>query len=418
MSKIIKSFQDLHNQIDNIVVPADIHKSYDLTRIKKALDKLGNPQDNYQVVHVAGTSGKTSTSYYVSEILRRGGYKVGLSVSPHIEEVNERVQINLEPLGEGEFVNNLSEYLEILDKNKIKLTYFELFVSFGFWYFAKAKVDVAVFEVGLGGLLDGTNVVNRPDKVCVITDIDLDHTSILGKTIEEITAQKAGIIKDGNNVFCINQSEKVIKIIKRTCQDKKAKLKIVSPSETLGNLPYLQQRNWQLARTVCEHIFTQDARDFISEHELDKSTKISIPGRIEKLELGDKTIILDGAHNAQKMKGLVKSLEPELGGGKVTIVLSVGKNKSDQLLEMAQALEHIAGKIIITSFDEKQDFDRKSLDPEYLAEYFPDHDVEKEDNLYLAIQDALGYKNKLILITGSLYLVGRAKKMLPDFIDQ
>lgn len=415
MNKTIKSFQDLHDQIDKIVVPADVHKSYDLSRIKSALEKLENPQDEYKVIHVAGTSGKTSTSYYTSEILRLGGYKVGLSVSPHIEEVNERVQLNLIPLSEQEFCENISEYLEILDHKKIKLTYFELFVSFAFWYFAKVKVDVAVFEVGLGGLLDGTNVVNRADKVCVITDIDLDHTSILGKTIEEITRQKTGIIKNGNSVFCIDQTEKVMDIVRKVCRDKKVKLTIVNPGLELENLSFLQQRNWILAKSVCDFIFEQDSRVSLSGEELRESAQILIPGRIEKIRIGDKTIILDGAHNAQKMKGLVKSLEPELGEGKATIVLSVGKNKTDQLLEMAQALEQIAGKIIITSFDEKQDFERKSLDPEYLAEYFPDSDVEVEDNLYLAIDDALRRENKWVLITGSLYLVGGVKTILPEF---
>src|SRR5690606_38872097 len=121
-------------------------------------------------------------------LLAAAGQKVGMTVSPHVYEVNERVQINTKPLAETQFCRELSRFLNIIQSSGVRPTYFELLVAFAYWEFAEQGVDYAVIEVGLGGLLDGTNVVARDDKVCIITDIGFDHTSVLGKTLSAITA--------------------------------------------------------------------------------------------------------------------------------------------------------------------------------------------------------------------------------------
>jgi dihydrofolate synthase/folylpolyglutamate synthase len=155
-------------------IPPDRPTSYTLDRMEQLMDYLGNPQNRLSVIHIAGTSGKTSTSYYIAALLHATGKTVGLSVSPHIDTIAERAQIDLRPLEESDYCEQLGIFLELIEKSGIQPSYFEVLVAFMYWLFDRRGVDYAVVEVGLGGLLDGTNVVDRSDKVCVITDIGFD----------------------------------------------------------------------------------------------------------------------------------------------------------------------------------------------------------------------------------------------------
>ncbi|MCA9326649.1 hypothetical protein KC976_03555, partial [Candidatus Saccharibacteria bacterium] len=176
---------------------ANAQTKYTLDNMCALMDHIGSPQEKIRVVHVAGTSGKTSTSYYAAALLRAAGLQVGLSVSPHVDQINERLQINGQPLSEAEFCQVLTEFLNAIKDAPVKPSYFELLTAMAFWEYARRGVDAAVMEVGLGGLLDATNVISRRDKICLITDIGLDHTEILGDTLVEIAQQKAGIIQPG-----------------------------------------------------------------------------------------------------------------------------------------------------------------------------------------------------------------------------
>ena len=190
----LRSFNDIDTVLKDFIPPMRSFRSvYTLDTMRALMLALGNPQNSYKTIHVAGTSGKTSTSYYIAALLGQTGKKIGLSVSPHVDNVNERVQIDLVPLDEHEYCQQFSTFLQIINKLRIKPTYFELLIAFAFWQFAQEKVDYAVIEVGLGGLLDGTNVIERSDKVCVIADIGLDHVAVLGNSLAGIAAQKAGI---------------------------------------------------------------------------------------------------------------------------------------------------------------------------------------------------------------------------------
>jgi dihydrofolate synthase / folylpolyglutamate synthase len=409
----IESFKDIEKLLRSSILSLTAEESYNLGRIKLLMDQLDNPQNKVKVVHIAGTSGKTSTAYYIAEMLRLNGYKTGLSASPHIEEMNERLQINLVPLNEEEFCNELTEFLEILNGLSIKPTYFELFTAFAFWYFYKAKVDYAVMETGLGGLLDATNIVSRADKICIITDIGSDHTEILGKTLEEITAQKSGIIQPKNVVFMNRQPDKVIKPIEKVVKKQLAELHIVDKIKENKDLPMLQKRNWTLAKKSAAYIFDRENAKNLLEKKYILASKIIIPGRYEKYYIFGKEIILDGAHNQQKMQALIDSLSYEIGDQKICVILAVGQNKKAHLLQMSRLTSSIASQMILTSFDEEQDFKQKSLSPEYIAEYIETNipfkiitDVNK------AIAVGLESDADKILITGSLYLAGKVRKYL------
>ncbi len=170
-----------------------------IERTKYLLQLLDNPQEKIKVIHIAGTSGKGSTAYLISKLLQHHGFKVGLQVSPHLIDIRERFQINNQLIPEELFVRTFQEIKPTIEKAKNshwgKLTFFEILVSFAFYFFWKNKVDYAVMETGLGGLYDGTNVVENKNKLVVLTKIGLDHQWILGSTYEKIASQKAGIIK-------------------------------------------------------------------------------------------------------------------------------------------------------------------------------------------------------------------------------
>lgn len=403
----MKTFADAEQAINDYVISLDVKSNYKLDRIKSLLNKLNNPQNKIKTVHIAGTSGKTSTCYYLAKLLSLNGYKTGLSVSPHIESVNERVQVNSTPINEKEFCENLDEFVEILKSQDIKPTYFELFVAFAFWYFAKIKVDYAVIEVGLGGLLDATNVISREDKICVITDIGLDHTEVLGETIEEIVSQKAGIIQNGSKVFCNNQDTAVMNRLKEAANAKNAQL-LVNPETEFTSFSV---RNFSLAEFVTGLIFKQDSKPQLTEQQLKETSEITVPGRMEKYSIRGKTVILDGAHNSQKIDNLLKSLASEIKPGDCCFVLAVGENKKPHLLKMTQAISKYASHVILTSFRTDQDFKHQSLQSGYMKSYFEDTPTEKAFDLDEAVEKALERPEKMIIFTGSLYMVGpiRAK---------
>jgi dihydrofolate synthase/folylpolyglutamate synthase len=235
-------------------------KDITLARMGPLMNLLGNPQHKLTIIHIAGTSGKTSTTYYISALLIASGKKVGTTISPYIDTITERFQINLSPLEESEFALYLSTFLDIIDKAQLKPTYFELLIAFAYWYFVQVGVDYAVIETGLGGLQDSTNIADNPNKICVITDIGYDHMEILGHTIQEIAKQKAGIIHPHNVALMYHQSDAVIGEFQDWCGNVGAELhfhnqeeleeRFIAPT-VLGGLPLFQRRNFLLAFERC-----------------------------------------------------------------------------------------------------------------------------------------------------------------------
>lgn len=408
--RTIKTFAEAEQAINDFVTPSNIGENYTLDRIKELLGHLDNPQDKFKTVHVAGTSGKTSTCYFIAKMLESGGYKTGLTISPHITEINERVQIGLKPLPEKNFCNELEKFLTILNKLSIRPTYFELMVAFAYWYFAKIEVDYAVVETGLGGLLDGTNTILRPDKICVITDIGLDHTSILGNTLKLIAQQKAGIIQEHNHVFMYDQGAEVTEQILAIAKEEHAVLHLIQGSGKIStDLPPYQERNWNLAKQVCEFILKTNGKD-LNEEEWLGTAKVIIPGRTETITYGDKTIILDGAHNAQKMKTFIDSFKQKFPGESPAALLAISDDKD--LDAIARELEGVASFIIVTSFKSNQDLQKISIDPKKLAKYFTVSKTVVEADAGKALALLLKRPEKTLLITGSLYLISEARKAL------
>lgn len=197
-----------------------------LRRAKQFMQLLGNPQEKLKIIHVAGTSGKGSTCYLISSLLASQGFKIGLHQSPHLTDVTERFQISGRNISQKEFVFYLNKIIAVVEKIK-NITYFEILVGMAFYIFAEKNVDYAVMETGLGGRYDGTNVVFRSDKLSVLTRIGLDHTNILGKTIEKIAFQKAMIINKNSQAISIDQERKAENVIRDVVNKRQAKIKFV-----------------------------------------------------------------------------------------------------------------------------------------------------------------------------------------------
>lgn len=393
-------------------------KEYKLDLMQKLMRYLGNPQNKYKVVHIAGTSGKTSTSYYVSSLLTQAGFKVGLTVSPYVDEINERVQINTEPLAEEYFCEYLDEFLHLLDDFEGHPSYFETLVAFSFWVFAKQRVDYAVIEVGLGGLLDATNVIDRSDKVCVITDIGIDHTNILGNTLPEIAYQKAGIILSNNHVFMLSQPDEVVDVVKRVADEKNADLHLYKQTNNhafLKDLPLFQQRNWQLAYEAVKYVLKSEGKKPLSMQQKIASANIQVPGRMDKFVVDGKTVILDGSHNPQKINALIKSVVRDYPDKNIATLISLGHNKTASLDEVLEIVVGVSSSITATKFNFGQDEFRLPIEPQIIVDELNNMgytNAINEPSPDRAFYKLLDQDVDVILVTGSFFLLNNIRPIV------
>jgi dihydrofolate synthase / folylpolyglutamate synthase len=381
--------------------------TFSLERMQDFMNDLDNPQESVKILQVAGTSGKTSTAYYIADMLHQTGKKVGLTVSPHVDNVNERIQINGRPLSEAKFCRLLSEFIALPAVKKANPSYFGLLIGFAFWVFAKEKVDYAVIEVGLGGRLDSTNVIKRHDKVCVITDIGLDHIAMLGDNLPSIAFEKAGIIQSGNQVLMATQSNEVTDVIKHRTTVIGAHLRIVKPHRAPSSLPLFQQRNWFVARAAVGYVAQRDEFAFTDEHAL-ASAKLLIPARMEVVTYKNKTVILDGAHNAQKITALCASIKEKYPQQKLAAVVSFVHDKDESMEAKMTALQGVLSHLIITTFHAQQDMPKWSMNPRIIeraahAAGLPS--VAIIDTPKEAFAQLLARPEPIVLVTGSFYLL-------------
>jgi len=420
-------------------------KSYKLNvdsikRMDLLLQIMGSPQNKVKIVHIAGTSGKGSTAYYVSRLLHSCGFKVGLHVSPHLIDARERCQIDNEFISEEEYVfyvNKLVQYVSLMDVTKLgPPTYFELHLALAYLVFYEKKVNYAVTETGCGGWFDGTNAVTREDKISVITRIGLDHMNLLGNSLSKITLQKAKIIQNNNIVIACWNNISVRSIIESIVKEKKASLTYVqngshySHIKTVNNgvvfsyafnkkihfenlfLSTLARYQVENASIALSTVLLIGRRDLfqISENSIRQVFKdYTFAGRMEIFEINGTQIVLDGAHNPQKMRAFLLSLKkafPKLQRNYI-VAFKEGKN-AKQMIDMIGPTAH---SIMMTNFFiDVMDMGHGSQNPLQLSLEINNilkNRIKTNPNPMKAFEAVLAQtkKNEIIIVTGSLYLI-------------
>jgi len=404
-------------------------KDWGLNRVKELLNFLDNPQEKYQVLHVAGTSGKGSTAYFAANLLHSQNYKTCLHVSPYVKDFLERFQIsnpknsNLKLISSHKFLQYFQVFNEKLEDfiqtTKQKPTYFELVVALAYFIFAEEKVDVAVIEVGIGGRFDCTNVVKNPNKICLLNQAGFDHTKVLGKKITEIAMQQAGIINKGNIAFIIKQKFAEAEKIHLKIANQKAKyFELIEPkfepktnlelAEVFSKFPDYQLQNFELAYTGANFFLQTKQQKWNFDSAQNSLKNLQIPGRFEIWRVGEKTLIFDAAHNVQKMEVFLTSLKSQFPKQKFDFVLAFSSDKD--ATKMLQQIRSLAKNIILTEFRlEKNDGLKTSFEIKKLQKELQNFDfdcISFEQNYKTAVSKILqNSESEMIIFSGSIYFL-------------
>jgi dihydrofolate synthase/folylpolyglutamate synthase len=416
---ILTSLSDAPQQLEAYWPTKRIKHRATLDHMYELMAYLGNPQDKVKVIHVAGTSGKTSTVYYAAALLQAAGKRVGMAVSPHVDLLNERVQIDMIPLPEAIFCDELNTFMALVEQGGFTMTYFEILYAFAYWEFVRQQVEYAVVEVGIGGLLDTTNVVSRPDKVCVLTDIGMDHMSILGNTLPEIAAQKAGIIKLHNKVFCWQQPDDVLREFKRVAHQQQADIDILHGAalgKNLSFLPAFQRRNFELALRAVEYALQRDG-GALEMPAIQRAAHTCVPARMEVFKRGRKTIIIDGSHNQQKLHALMTAVVGQYPGQAVIAVVAFTRSPRPEARIESGIQELIVGasRLILTTFTVNRTTPHPSLDPTVAAAIcdaagYTAYDIVVDPAAAFAA--ALARPEPIVVVAGSFFLLNHIRPLL------
>jgi dihydrofolate synthase/folylpolyglutamate synthase len=376
-----------------------------LERISRLLDALGNPERQIPCVHVAGTNGKGSVSAMIESGLREAGYRTGLFTSPHLVSPVERIQVNGKPIGEGDFLAAL-EAVRHASNPEDHPTYFETITAMGFWHFARAGVERLVLEVGLGGRLDATNVVDP--LLSVITPVDFDHQQYLGNTLIEIAREKAGIIKPGRPVVLAPQHEEAMPAFHGDIEHV-SDWAIRDLDLRPDGCSYSATRGAETLRIECPlpggHQVTNSLTAAVALLRLGVAPEAGIaktrwPGRLEIIRR-EPLIYLDGAHNPAGAARLAEFIELHFNNRPVWLVFGVMRDKDVQ--PMTERLFPLAERVILTRAAQE-----RSLEPEAIS---------ARGTVTRSVAEALALlqeapREAVIFITGSLFVVGEARPHL------
>ncbi|MGB5156524.1 bifunctional folylpolyglutamate synthase/dihydrofolate synthase [Desulfobacterium sp. N47] len=402
-----------------------------LATIKHILSDLGNPQNNYSCIHIAGTNGKGSVASSLSAILQKAGYKVGLFTSPHFVTFNERIRTNNRLISNKNVVESYNAVNQV-HKGSREPTFFEFTTAMALYEFSKEKVDWAVIETGMGGRLDATNVI-QPE-ITIVTNISLEHKKYLGTTIEQIAGEKGGIIKRGKPVITGAKQKNAINTLNNIAAKKRAPIYLLGNNFKIkkkkdGTFSYFginnvwpdmqinlhgdhQIENAALVLAACEIL---EKKTNLSEKHIRAGLKqTNWPGRLEIVS-SSPCVILDGAHNLNASQALHNFLSKEYKGRKITVVTGMLDDKPYK--SMLKNILSVSDRAILT----KPQIDR-ALEPEKL--YAVSKNLVKDIKIIPKVDEAVKYAletalpDEVICITGSLYVVGEAKAMLSNLTFQ
>jgi dihydrofolate synthase/folylpolyglutamate synthase len=397
---------------------------WDLARVRALLAELGNPQANQRYIHVAGTNGKGSTCAIIASVLRLAGYRTGLYTSPHLNDPRERIQVDGQLLGEAEWtasfeaVHGASERLLAREEIDGHPGFFETVTAMAFVAFSLARVEIVVLEVGLGGRLDATNVIEP--EIAVITPVDFDHEAYLGNSIESIAAEKAGILKPGRPAVFAAQRPDALKVLEHRALEL--------------DIPVRHSSHWRVEALQLDRYgsrFTLAADEEIAlecplagEHQVENTrtavTALNLfgvpaaviregvaravwPGRLERVAQHP-DIILDGAHNPAGAAALASYIRRFYTDEPIRIIYGAMRDKAIE--EVTDTLLPTAAEVILTAPHQP-----RALSPDTLAGMLDHPNIRTAPGIAEALQ--MARQNPMpTFVTGSLFLVGEARALL------
>jgi dihydrofolate synthase / folylpolyglutamate synthase len=415
----IEGVEDFLEQVPKFGTAGIAAANFNLDRMRRFCEQMGNPERKFQSIHVAGTNGKGTVCQMLASVYQGAGYKTGLYTSPHLLNIRERFRIDSADMGD----EHLLRFFALFGDSVIeeKLTFFELTTAIAFWYFADQKCDIAIIETGLGGRLDATNVITP--ECSVITSVGMDHADILGDTIGQIAAEKAGIIKKEKPVIAGNLPGEAHVIIKQQAKEKQCPLHLASECrpDFQGSFIVLDTAKgvikinaagrkkidavntaiaWQTVQSVSDAFPVSDEQFKEGIEKLDE--RFPRHGHFEKL-LPDRSWYFDGAHNEEATEVLTEELLSIAPAEKWTVVLSFMKDK---------LTEDVAGKwrMFPRIFVFAQQGGRAATAAEMKA-YFPE--AEEFDLLKWAENPAYGpAKSELVIFSGSFYFYEKVRRWM------
>ena len=401
-----------------------------LARSRELLGLLGNPEQKLKFVHIAGTNGKGSTAAMLASVLQRAGYRTGLYTSPHLLRFHERMRVNGEEIDDKSLIALTNTVRQAAAQMREMPTGFEIMTAIAFLYFVQERCDIVSLEVGLGGRMDSTNVIPAPE-VCVVMNIGLEHTAILGDTLEKIAAEKCGIIKRGAHAVLFGQTEGVEAVAREKCTQEgvaltvtaQEKLERISSSldgqvfKYRGRGPYhlrlLGEYQLLNALTVIDTCTALRSRGWekLTDEAIDSGLSAARwPGRLELLRRSP-DFIVDGAHNPQCVDALMDSLAALYSGKKLIFLTGVLRDKDWQQM-LRRALPLAKAFVVITPPS------ARALDENELAGWLRAQGIEAipaagtDDGVRRAL--AMAGKDDAICSWGSLYFTGEVRKALTE----
>ena len=406
---------------------------FTLDNIKELLKIFDKPQDKLKIIHITGTNGKGSVASFIASALRENNYKVGKFTSPYITNIREEIEINNEEISEEDFAKlatEVREKVEELDEKKIFVSGFEILTSIAYIYFARNNLDFAVMEVGMGGRVDATNVMEK--SIPVFCHISLDHANILGDTIGKIAHEKGGIIKENSQVFSYPQDEEARAELKKLSKEKNSdfyefsqdEVEILSSNEEGNIFNFRNHKNVEISLIGDHQALNASLAlmvlDFLKkDYGLDEEKiKVGLKkakniGRTECLSK-DPLIIIDGSHNLDSIERIEESVK-KFSYNKLILGFSLLKDKDhDHILKK---IENIADKIVLTEIDSDRHTDLKELEAEFRK--FSKKEIYPIKNREEAVEKTLSLAGEgdMILWCGSLYLIKDIRKIILEKLN-
>lgn len=412
-------------------------KKTSMENLAEILKRLGNPQEQVKSIHVAGTNGKGSVCAFLNTMLVKSKKQVGMFTSPHLVKMNERMRMNGEMVSDEEFVRIFQKVKDKVEEMQqegfVHPSFFEFLFLMAALLFTEHQLEYGIFEVGLGGRLDATNILRKPE-VSVITSLSLDHTEILGNTIEQIAAEKGGIIKEGVPVVFYQSSEQAAEVIAKIAEKKRAPLIILKDEDiklneisskqvdfSLNNRYYncgsvtvnfpaaYQAVNCSLALVAYQILKEKDREPGYIDSPEAFVQLTRWEGRMEQVR---KNVFLDGAHNLSGIREFQKAAENIGCAGRKLLLFSVVGEKDYEHMIPLLLKDEVWDEVFIARMD-----NQRAVPEERIAEVFKKNStvpISIFPNVKKAVRQALDVKNEedILFCAGSLYLIGELKEYL------